>query len=118
MQHSTAFKQLCDEYRSQINEIDNTTVKQWLVAKKPFVLIDVREADEFAAGHLDNAVHLSKGWLEAKIHNTVSTPETTIVLYCGGGNRSVLAAYNLQKMGYCNVYSMVGGYKNWVKDFV
>lgn len=113
MQHSDAFKQLCDEYRSQINEIDNKTVKEWITTEKPFVFIDVREADEYAAGYLDDAIHLSKGWLEAKIHHVVPTPDMTVVLYCGGGNRSVLAAYNLQKMGYSDVYSMAGGYRNW-----
>lgn len=115
MQHTDAFRQLCDEYRQQINEIDNNTVRQWMAADKPFLFIDVRDADEFAAGHLDHAIHLSKGWLEAKIHHIAPDNDATIVLYCGGGNRSVLAAYNLQKMGYTDVYSMAGGYKGWDK---
>jgi rhodanese-related sulfurtransferase len=113
MQHSNDFEKLCDEYRAQINEIDKPTLLQWINANKSLYLIDVREADEFKQGALDHAVHISKGWLEAKIHNIVPDKSATIVLYCGGGNRSVLSAYNLQKMGYSDVYSLIGGYKGW-----
>ena len=113
MQHSDEFTLLCDTLRKNIQEIDHTTLKNWLAEKKPLHLIDVREADEYAAGHIEGAVHLSKGWIEAKIHNQVKDKNDTIVVYCGGGNRSVFSADNLQKMGYANVYSLAGGYKIW-----
>lgn len=113
MKHSTAFMTLCDHYRASVNEIDCHTVKEWQQQQKPFVFIDVRETDEFEAGHLPHAIHLSKGWLEAKIHHHVPSFDTTVVLYCGGGNRSILSAYNLQQMGYKNVFSMTGGYRSW-----
>ncbi len=114
MQHHDDFKLLCDEYRAQINEIDKPTLLQWLNDKKPLYLIDVREADEFSQGSIEQAQHLSKGWLEAKIHNLVQDKNAAVVLFCGGGNRSILSAYNLQKMGYTTVYSLIGGYRNWI----
>jgi rhodanese-related sulfurtransferase len=112
--HSDEFKKLCDDYRLQIQEIDKPTLLQWLNENKPLHLIDVREADEFAAGYIEDAVHISKGWIEARVHNEVPAKDDVVVLYCGGGNRSVLAAYNLQQMGYSNVYSLAGGYRNWI----
>lgn len=106
MPHSEEFKQLCNTLRKTVTEIDDTTLRKWIADNKPLHLIDVREADEFAAGHIDNATHISKGWIEAKIHNTASNKDNLIVLYCGGGNRSLLAADNLEKMGYTQVVSL------------
>ena len=77
------------------------------------VLIDVRESDEFAKGHAQNAVHLSKGVIELRIEETVPDLATPIICYCGGGSRSALAADSVQKMGYTNVASMAGGFKAW-----
>ena len=77
------------------------------------MLIDVREESEFAKDHLPGAVHLGKGIIERDIETRVSDPKTELVLYCGGGFRSALAADNLQKMGYTNVISMDGGIREW-----
>jgi rhodanese-related sulfurtransferase len=115
MQHSKEFIELCDEATKSINEISIDEVEQRLKNQTLDYLIDVRDSDEYANGHIENAIHLSKGWCEAKIHHHVDDKNASIVLYCGGGNRSALAALNLQKMGYANVYSMIGGYKAWVK---
>jgi rhodanese-related sulfurtransferase len=76
-------------------------------------LIDVREADEYAAGRIPGAEHLSKGIIERDIETTVPDPNAEIVLYCGGGFRSALAAENLQKMGYTKVWSLAGGWRDW-----
>jgi rhodanese-related sulfurtransferase len=80
-----------------------------------FVLVDVREESEYAAGHLPGAVHIGKGVIERDIEVKVPDPATPVVLYCGGGFRSVLAADMIQKMGYTNVISMDGGWSGWVK---
>ncbi|MBL8221269.1 MAG: sulfurtransferase [Bryobacterales bacterium] len=79
------------------------------------VLIDTREESEWAAGHAAGAVHLSKGIIERDIERTVPEPGRRMVLYCGGGYRSALAADNLQKMGYTNVYSLAGGWRAWTE---
>lgn len=113
MQHSSDFINLCNDAKTRVKEISATEVAQNLTNKQIDFLIDVREADEFQAGHIPQAHHLSKGWIEAKIHQLVPDKNATIVLYCGGGNRSILAADNLQKMGYKNIRSMQGGYKAW-----
>ena len=114
--HSAEFIALCDEAKSRISEISTDEVESMLDKQAPFYLIDVRESDEFEQGHLANAHFLSKGWIEAKIHEVVNDKNTTIVLYCGGGNRSALAADNLQKMGYNNVKSMNGGIRKWLRE--
>ena len=115
MQHQELFVNYCNTIKSNINEADHHIVKQWIDNGEVFYFIDVRDKDEFDQGALPNAVHISKGWLEAKIPHLVNDLEAKIVLYCGGGNRSAIAAYNLQQMGYSHVYSMIGGYKGWVK---
>ncbi len=74
-------------------------------------IIDVRDHDEFAQGHIPSAVHLSKGWIEAKINQVVPSKDKTVILYCGGGNRSALAAENLVKMVTTHIYSLQGVYK-------
>ena len=112
MQHSEAFMKLCDEAKKYIKEITIDEAKALINKKTIDHIIDVREYDEYCAGHIDNAIHLSKGWIEAKIHHHANQGEA-IILYCGGGNRSALAAENLQKMGYHKIYSMIGGYKAW-----
>ena len=80
-----------------------------------FVLVDTREESEWARGHIPGAVHLSKGIIERDIEKTVPDKDATVVLYCGGGFRSALAADNLQKMGYRNVISMDGGWRGWTE---
>ena len=113
MNHNQDFVALCQRIKPQINEIDCTTTAE-MMTKQEVVLIDVRDGDEHKLGAIPNAFHLSKGWIEAKIHQLVSDKNQPIVLYCGGGNRSALAAYNLQQMGYQQVYSLIGGYKAWL----
>ncbi len=78
-----------------------------------FLLVDVREESEFAAGHLPGAIHLGKGIIERDIEGKVPDTGAKLILYCGGGFRSALAADNLQKMGYTNVISMDGGFRVW-----
>ena len=90
-------------------------VKRRLDDGEKFLLVDVREESEFAAGHLPGAVHLSKGVIERDVETKVPDPATPLVLYCGGGFRSALAADNLQKMGYTNVISMDGGWRVWTE---
>lgn len=114
VQHTASFSELCDEYRKEIQEIHPEILSDWIESNRSFYLIDVRDADEFEKGAIKNARPLSKGWIEAKIHEVVPHKDATIVLYCGGGYRSILAAYNLKKMGYEDVYSLIGGYKKWV----
>ena len=86
-----------------------------LNAGEKFVLVDVREESEFAAGHAAGAVHLGKGVIERDIEKVIPDAETPLVLYCGGGFRSALAADNLQKMGYTSVISMDGGWRAWTQ---
>lgn len=115
MQHSSDFIALCDDAKSRIQECTADQAEMLLNQSTPPVLIDVRDQNEFDQGHLPNATFLSKGWIEAKIHHIVSSKDTPILLYCGGGNRSAIAADNLQRMGYSHILSMIGGYKGWVK---
>jgi rhodanese-related sulfurtransferase len=88
-------------------------VKDRLARGERFMLVDVREDHEWQAGHLPGAIHIGKGIIERDIETKVPDPATEMVLYCGGGFRSALAADNLQKMGYTNVISMDGGFRGW-----
>jgi len=112
-QHSPEFRKLCEEARSKVREVTADQVKAKLDARQPFHLIDVREESEWAQDHLKGAVHLSKGIIERDIEKKIPDTSAEIVLYCGGGYRSALAAENLQKMGYQNVLSMAGGIRTW-----
>src|SRR5689334_15962343 len=112
-QHSPGFLTLVDEARGRIRETDVPTIHQRLEAGDDFILIDVREESEFAAGHIPGAIHIGRGILERDIEATVPDHDEEIVLYCGGGFRSALAADNMQKMGYTNVISMDGGFRAW-----
>lgn len=114
--HTAEFESLCADAKSRIQEISSDDLAQILESATPPLLIDVREADEFSSYHIARAHHLSKGWVEAKIHTLVPQKDSAVVLYCGSGNRSALAADNLQKMGYGNVSSLAGGIKGWVKS--
>ncbi|HEY8513914.1 MAG TPA: rhodanese-like domain-containing protein [Candidatus Binatia bacterium] len=110
--HSPGFEKLCDDARSRIQEIDVHTAAR--EAKTPGVLlVDVREESEWAAGHAQGAIHLSKGIIERDIEARVPDKGTRLLLYCGGGYRSALAADNLQRMGYTNVASVAGGWRAW-----
>ena len=108
------FKQLADDAKSRIREVSAKQASE--EQSKGAVLVDVREADEFAAGHAKNALHLSKGVIELRIEDAVPDTSTPIICYCGGGSRSALAADNLKKMGYTNVASMAGGFRDWKNE--
>ena len=111
MVHNEKFIALFEDVKKRVKEITVSTVKD---NPTSYVLIDVREENEWARDHLPDAIHLSRGMLELKIEQAIPDAQTPIVLYCGGGYRSALSADNLQKMGYQNVYSLAGGYRSWV----
>ena len=114
MQHNNGFLALVEEYRPLVKETNVDKVKQLLDNKEKFVLIDVREDNEWQRGHLPTAIHLGRGVIERDIEKTIPDKTTPLILYCGGGYRSILAAYNLQKIGYTNTISMDGGFSGWV----
>jgi len=112
-QHSPRFLKIVDDARGRVRECSVDNVKARLDRGDRFLLIDVREESEFAKDHLPSAVHLGKGIIERDIEARVPDLTAPMVLYCGGGFRSALAADNLQKMGYTNVISMDGGIRGW-----
>ena len=111
--HAPRFLQLVDAIRVNIRECTVANVHQRIESGEKFLLFDVREESEFAAGHLPGATSVGKGIIERDIESIVPDCDREIVLYCGGGFRSALAADNLQKMGYTNVVSMDGGFRGW-----
>ena len=113
MQHTPRFLKIVDDAKSRVQETNVDAVKQKLDRGEKFMLVDVREESEFAKDHLPGAIHLGKGVIERDIEARVPDLNTPLVLYCGGGFRSALAADNLQKMGYTNVISMDGGVRGW-----
>jgi len=113
MQHSPRFLALVNAVRSRVREISVDEVRRRLEAGEQFVLVDTREESEWGAGHIPGAIHLGKGVIERDVEKAIPDPDTSIVLYCGGGFRSVLAADALEQMGYTNVESMTGGWRAW-----
>lgn len=111
--HTPRFLAICTDARSRVKELSVADVKAKLDRGETFHLVDVREDHEWAAGHLPGATHLGKGIIERDIETRIPDTGAQIVLYCGGGFRSALAADNLQKMGYTNVFSMDGGFRGW-----
>ena len=116
MKHSPRFLQLVADARSRVREASVDEIKAMLDAHADFDLVDVREESEFAAGRLPGAVHMGKGVIERDIESRIPDLDRAIVLYCGGGYRSALAADALQKMGYRNVTSMNGGFRGWCES--
>jgi rhodanese-related sulfurtransferase len=112
-QHSPRFLEIVTDAKKRIQEVTLDEVKAKLQEGEQFVLIDVREESEFAKDHIPGALHMGKGTIERGIEQKVPDLNTPIVLYCGGGFRSALAADNLRKMGYRNVLSMDGGVRGW-----
>ena len=112
-QHSQRFLKIVDDARKRVRETNVGDVKQKLDRGEKFLLIDVREESEYAKDHLPGAIHLGKGIIERDIEERAPDTSATMILYCGGGFRSALAADNLQKMGYTNVISMDGGIRVW-----
>jgi rhodanese-related sulfurtransferase len=115
MQHSSGFLKLVNDAKTRIKETNVPEVKKRLDAGERMILVDTREDSEWARGRIPRAIHLSKGIIERDIEKTIPDRSAPIVLYCGGGFRSALAADNLQKMGYTNVLSMDGGWRGWTE---
>ncbi|MGC1200037.1 MAG: rhodanese-like domain-containing protein [Candidatus Acidiferrales bacterium] len=113
--HAEGFLGLVRDAKKRLKEQDYREVKKKLDAGEKMTVVDTREDLEWARGHIPGAIHLGKGVIERDIENAIADKETTIVLYCGGGYRSALAADNLQKMGYRNVISMDGGWRGWTE---
>jgi rhodanese-related sulfurtransferase len=113
MEHSEKFLRIVEEAKSRIVEIGPAEVKRKLDSGEHFHLVDVREESEWVEGRVPGARHLGKGILERDIEKAIPDPDAEIVLYCGGGFRSVLAADNLRKMGYSRVFSMAEGWRGW-----
>lgn len=107
------YQDLVAEAKSRIREITADELRQWQVDSRDFVLIDVREGAEHQRGMIEGAVPISRGILEIEIDDAVPNQDKTVVLYCGGGSRSALAADTMREMGYENVYSLIGGYRGW-----
>ena len=114
MQHSPGFLKLVNEARPRVKEITEDDARARLSRNPKAVLMDVREDSEWLAGRAAQAIHLGKGVLERDLEKAVPDPETEIIMYCGGGYRSVLTADVAQRMGYRNVVSLIGGYKGLV----
>jgi rhodanese-related sulfurtransferase len=113
--HNPGFERLCEAARTRVRELTIADVKRRLDAGERFHLVDVREDHEWCKGRLPHAVHLGRGILERDVESQIPDLKADIVLYCGGGYRSALAAESLQKMGYSNVTSMAGGYRGWTE---
>jgi len=114
MAHSPQFLKLVNEAKKQVKETNVADVKRRMDSGEKFLLVDVREDNEWEKGHVPEAVHMGRGVIERDIETQVPETSTKMILYCGGGFRSALVADNLQKMGYANVESMDGGWKGWV----
>jgi len=115
MEHAPGFLKLVNEARPQVKEINIEQARERLARSPQAVLMDVREDTEWQKAHAAEAVHLGKGVLERDLEEMFPDPNREIIMYCGGGYRSVLTAAVAQKMGYRNVYSLMGGYKGLVK---
>ena len=113
MKHSEGFLKLVNDAKSRIREVTVEETRERMAANNGVRLIDVREDNEWQAAHAAGAEHLGKGIIERDIEEKVPDKATQVILYCGGGFRSALAADVLQKMGYRNVFSMAGGWKAW-----
>lgn len=114
MQHSPEFLALVEKSRARVQEVTVAELEQWQQQGRAFRLVDVREDREWQAGHAASAEHLGRGVLERDLLERVPDKSTVLVLYCGGGFRSAMAADNAQQMGYSAVWSLAGGWKAWV----
>jgi rhodanese-related sulfurtransferase len=113
MKHGALFLRVVADAKTRIREVDAADVADRLDGGEPFHLIDVREDREYAAGRIPGSIHIGKGVIERDIEARIPDLDAGIVLYCGGGYRSALAADALQRMGYANVASLRGGYRGW-----
>ena len=110
-QHSPRFLAISEVARAAVNEVEASELRLMMEDGQPLVVIDVREKEEFDAGHLEGAIHLSKGVLERDVEKLGLADDARIVLYCGGGYRSAMAAKAMQEMGWTNVISLWGGWR-------
>ena len=115
MDHAQEFLNLVNDAKQRIKQETFRETKRRLDNGEKLILVDTREDSEWARGHIPGAIHLGRGIIERDIEKTIPDKATPIVLYCGGGFRSALAADNLQKMGYRNVISMDGGWRGWTE---
>jgi rhodanese-related sulfurtransferase len=116
MDHPEGFLKLVKDAKTRIKETDYREIKKKLDAGEKLMIVDTREDNEWARGHIPGAIHLGKGVIERDVEKAIPDKDAPIVLYCGGGYRSALAADNLQKMGYRNVVSMDGGWRGWTES--
>lgn len=116
MDHPEGFLKLVKDAKTRVKEADYREIKKKLDAGEKLIIVDTREDNEWARGHIPGAMHLGKGVIERDIEKAIPDKDAPIVLYCGGGYRSALAADNLQKMGYRNVVSMDGGWRGWTES--
>ena len=114
MQHAPGFLKIVDDAKSRVKELTVAETRKHLAANPGSVLIDVREDREWQVGHAAGALHLGKGVIERDIEAKVPDKHTELILYCGGGFRSALAGDTLQTMGYRKVFSMAGGWRDWI----
>ena len=110
-QHNPGFLRIVEDAKTNVREVSPAGLRERQTQNPNLVLVDVREDDEWRAGHVAGAVHIGKGVIERDIESQIPEPDTEVVLYCGGGFRSALAAESLQRMGYTNVLSLDGGYR-------
>lgn len=115
MEHSSGFLKIVNQARPKVKEITLEQARERLAKNPKAALLDVREDGEWEKGHAVQATHLGKGVLERDLERLFPDPKTEIIMYCGGGYRSVLTAEVAQRMGYRNVFSLVGGYKALVQ---
>lgn len=115
MQHSPGFLKIVEDAKTRVRETDIPTVLARLKKGEKLLLVDVREESEWAQGRVAGAIHLGKGVIERDAEAALPDKDAEIILYCGGGFRSALAADNLQKMGYRRVVSMDGGWRGWTQ---
>jgi rhodanese-related sulfurtransferase len=113
MIHTEGFLKLVNDAKSRVKEVSVAEAQARLAENQSALLVDVREDNEWQAAHAEGAEHLGKGIIERDIETAVPDKSTELILYCGGGYRSALAADALQKMGYTNVWSLAGGWKAW-----
>src|SRR5260221_3102555 len=113
VKHSPGFLKIVNDARLRVKELTVGDVQAKLKRPSSFILVDVREESEWQAGHLPKAIHIGKGVIERDIEKQVPDAAQEIILYCGGGFRSALAADALQRMGYTNIWSMDGGFRDW-----
>lgn len=111
--HAPGFLAIVNDAKTRVREFSIDEYRKRVAAGELFTLVDVREDNEWARGHLPGAIHLGKGVIERDVEKTIPDKTATIVAYCGGGYRSALVADNLQKMGYTNVISLDGGFRGW-----